>query len=131
MATEVLLMADVPDLGAEGDIVKVADGFARNYLLPKKIAAPVTKAAHARLGIIREKRKEALVEQLAGARELASKLTGCSCTITVSTGQDDKLYGSVSTADIARALGKQGIEIDRVSGDCVYALVVGCCQQGR
>lgn len=113
MATEVLLMADVPDLGSEGTVVDVADGYARNYLLPKKLAAPVTKAAHARLAIIREKREKDRVDELAAARELAAKLAECSCTIPVKTGEDDKLYGSVSTSDIADALAKHGFEIDR------------------
>jgi len=113
MATEVLLMVDIPDLGSEGTVVSVAEGFARNYLLPKKLAAPVTKAAHARLAILRKQREEARMQELGVARELAKKLAGCSCTIAVNTGEDDKLYGSVSTSDIARALAKQGVEIDR------------------
>jgi large subunit ribosomal protein L9 len=113
MATEVLLMADVPDLGAEGSVVNVADGYARNYLFPKKLAAPVTKGAHARLAVLRENREKARSEELAAARELAGRLSGCSCTIAVKTGTDEKMYGSVSNADIAQALEKQGMVIDR------------------
>lgn len=113
MATEVLLMSDVPDLGSEGTVVTVADGYARNYLIPKKLAALVTKAAHTRLAKLREQREQVRRDELAAARALAVKLAGCSCTIAVKTGEDEKLYGSVSNSDIARALEKQGVEIDR------------------
>lgn len=113
MPTQVLLMADVPDLGSEGTVVTVADGYARNYLLPKKLAAPVTKAAHARLAMIREKREKTSIEELTAARKLATKLAGCSCTIAVKTGEGERMYGSVSSTDIANVLAEQGIEIDR------------------
>lgn len=113
MATELLLMENVPDLGSEGDIVNVADGYARNYLLPKGIGEKVTAAARARLAKLMEQRAEERKLQLAGARALAAKLTKASCTITVKTGEEEKLYGSVTNADIAKALSEQGIEIDR------------------
>jgi large subunit ribosomal protein L9 len=113
MATELLLMENVPSLGNEGDIVNVADGYARNYLMPKGIAEKVTVAARARLAKLMEKRAEERKLQLAGAKALAKKLAEVSCTITVKTGEDEKLYGSVNNADIAKSLSEQGIEIDR------------------
>ncbi|MCK5528709.1 MAG: 50S ribosomal protein L9 [Kiritimatiellae bacterium] len=113
MATELLLMENVPNLGNEGDVVNVADGYARNYLVPKKIAEKVTAAARARLAKLMEQRAEERKLELAGARALADKLAKASCTITVKTGEDDKLYGSVNNADIAKSLSEQGIEIDR------------------
>ena len=113
MATELLLMENVPDLGSEGDIVNVADGYARNYLVPKGLGEKVTAGARARLAKLMEKRAEERKLQLAGARALAKKLTEASCTITVKTGEEEKLYGSVTNQDIAKALSEQGIEIDR------------------
>jgi len=115
MATEVLLMADVPDLGSEGDVVTVADGYARNFLFPKKMGAPATPAAQARLLKLRGERVNARRSELAAARELAAKLAGVSCTIPVKTREDEKLYGSVTGADVARVLAEQGIAIDRHS----------------
>jgi len=113
MATEVLLMADVEDLGAEGEIVTVADGYARNYLFPKKLGAPVTEATRRRLEKIRRDREEAREAALAAARERAEALSGKSCTIAVKVSPEEHLYGSVSAADIAESLAAQGTDIDR------------------
>ena len=113
MVTEVLLMADVADVGSEGDVVKVADGFARNYLLPKELAAPVTEATRRRLARMQEEREKARKAELEAARQVAAKLQQASCTIAVKTGEDDKMYGSVTTSDIAASLAEQGVEIDR------------------
>ena len=113
MATEVFLMADVADLGAEGDVVTVADGYARNYLLPRKLAAPVTDATRRRLAKIRVRRESERKLQLDAARELAAGLQKVSVTIPVKAGENEKLYGSVTTAEIAEALDKQGVKLDR------------------
>jgi large subunit ribosomal protein L9 len=113
MAIEVLLMADVADVGAEGDVVSVADGFARNYLFPSKRAAPVTQATRKRLEKMRRDRDAAKAAELAGARGVAAKLAAASCTIAVKVGKDEKMYGSVTAADIAAALKAQGIELDK------------------
>lgn len=115
MVTEILLMTDVGDLGSEGDVVNVADGYARNYLFPKKLGAPVTEGTKRQLAKIRREREAALKAELDTARELAEKLEKTSCTITVKTGEDEKMYGSVTSADIAEALKDQDIEIDRHS----------------
>lgn len=113
MAMEVFLMADVPDLGSEGDVVKVSDGFARNFLYPKKLAAPVTEGTRRRLVKLQKVREEARKLQLEQARQLAARLAKVSCTIAVKAGGNEKLYGSVSTSDIADALKEQGIVIDK------------------
>jgi large subunit ribosomal protein L9 len=113
MATEVILMTDVADLGSEGDVVTVSDGYARNYLFPKKIGAPVTEATRRRLAKIRVQREDARKMQLTAARELAARLEKVSCTIPVKAAENEKLYGSVTVAEIAEALKKQGIEIDK------------------
>lgn len=113
MATEVLLMSDVANLGAEGDVVQVADGYARNYLLPKSLAAPVNEATRRRLEKLRKEREAELKARLQGALEAAKRLENVSCTIPVKTGEDEKLYGSVGVEDIAEALQKQGVELDK------------------
>jgi large subunit ribosomal protein L9 len=113
MATEVLLMADVPELGKAGEVVKVADGYARNYLLPRELAAPVTPASLRRLEKLRKERAELAKIQLAEAHAKASKLEGVSVTIRAKTIDGEKLYGSVSVTEIADALAAQGVAIDR------------------
>jgi large subunit ribosomal protein L9 len=115
MATEVLLMADVADLGSEGEVVTVADGYARNFLFPKSMAAPVTDATRRRLAKIREDREAAREAEMRAASELEARLEGVSCTIAVKTGDDEKMYGSVTPADIVEALKNQGIELDKQS----------------
>lgn len=113
MSIEVILMADVKGLGAEGDVVKVAEGHARNYLLPKKLAAPVTDATRRQLEKKRKERDARLAAERATAEELAAKMAQVSCTITVKTGEDGKLFGSVTAGHVAAALKAQGVELDK------------------
>lgn len=108
-------MADVADLGAEGDVVTVADGYARNYLLPKGLAAPVTEATRRQLAKIQRDRNAQEKAELEAAQQMVAKLNDVSCTITVKTADDEKLYGSVTAGDIADALKEQGLDIDRHS----------------
>ena len=113
MATEILLMSDVKDLGVAGDVVKVADGYARNYLLPKGLAAPVTQASLKRLEKLRKEREELARIQLAEAKAKAEKMKGAQVTIRAKTTDGSALYGSVRANDIADALAGQGIDIDK------------------
>jgi ribosomal protein L9 len=95
MAIEVLLMSDVPDLGSEGDVVRVSDGFARNFLYPRKLAAAVTAGTRRKLLKIQKDREEARKLQFDQAREMAARLGAVSCTIAVKAADNEKLYGSV------------------------------------
>ncbi len=113
MATEVLLMADVPELGKAGEVVKVSEGYARNYLLPREFAAEVTPASLRRLEKLRKERAELAKIQLAEAHAKAAKLEGASVTIRAKTSNGEKLYGSISAAEIVDALQTQGVTIDR------------------
>jgi len=113
MSKEVLLMTDVAGLGSEGEVVKVSEGYARNCLLPQKLAAPVSEGTKRRLAKMREQREATHQAEMAGAREMAKKLAGVSCTITVKTGGDGKMFGSVTTTHIADVLKAQGIELDK------------------
>ena len=113
MSLEVLLLADVPDLGVAGATVKVANGYARNYLLPKGLAGAVTPATLRRLDKLRKEREDLARIQLAEARDKAGKLKGLSVTIRAKAIDGQKLYGSVSVVDILASLQAQGIELDR------------------
>lgn len=104
MATELLLLSDVEKLGKAGDVVKVADGYARNYLLPQDLAAPVSQHALRRLEKLRKEREELSRIQLAEAKDKAAKLANVSVTIRARTVDGSRLYGSVAAGDIAAAL---------------------------
>ena len=113
MAKELLLIEDVDGLGRQGEIVKVADGYARNFLLPKNKAEAVnagTKKRLAKLIAEREARDAATREE---ADKLAARLEGVSVNIPVKVGDEQQLYGSVSATDISEALSAQGVEIDK------------------
>lgn len=110
---EVILLETVSPLGSRGDTVKVKRGYARNYLFPRKMAIPATES-NKRVFVENEKvldRRD--VTAMRVAKEKAQKLGDVSCTITVQVGEEDKLYGSVTAADIAKELVNQGFEIDK------------------
>lgn len=110
---EVILKEDVERLGRSGDKVKVKEGYARNFLFPRKLALPATEG---NLRAIEEEKRRKLAVHKKGldeARELAEILAKASCTVTVKAGDADKLYGSVSAQDIASALELEGIKLDK------------------
>lgn len=113
MAKEVFLMADVKDLGSEGDVVTVAEGYARNYLFPQKLAAEVTDATRRRLVKIQQERDVKQAAALVVAQEKATQLKSINVTIPAKTSEEDKLYGSVSAADIEKILVGQNCDVDR------------------
>jgi large subunit ribosomal protein L9 len=113
MAFEVILMQDVKDLGSEGQVVRVSEGFARNFLIPKKLAAPVTEATRRRLAKQQERMEAEKKAELAKAKALVAKMEKVSCTIPVKVGDGEKIFGSVTTADIVKALEAQGLTIDK------------------
>lgn len=110
---KVILREEVPSLGQIGDIVNVADGYARNYLIPKKLALPATrknmKALEHERQILLQKR-ERLKHR---AETLAAKLSRVTCEIAKQVGEEGKIFGSVTAIDIANALEEKGIEIDK------------------
>ncbi len=114
MSVEVILMDDVEHLGKMGDTVHVRDGYARNYLLPRGLAEPLTKNALRKLEKLRKQREELMRIRRAEATEKASKIKGITLTIAAKAVEGDeegKLYGSVSAADIAAALEAQGTAV--------------------
>ena len=113
MSTQIILTAGVEKLGAEGDTVIVADGYARNFLFPQGLAMPATPGNLKRIETLRKKRDELRAAEFKGAEETVAKLTKQSFTITASAGPDEKLYGSITAADISAALKQEGIDVDR------------------
>jgi large subunit ribosomal protein L9 len=114
MATELLLLADIENLGKAGDVVKVKDGYARNFLLPKDLAAPVSQGALRRLEKLRKEREELARIQIADAKDKAAKLAKASVTLRERVVEGSHLYGSVSVADIVKALSAESkIDLDK------------------
>ena len=110
---EIILIEEVPSLGDVGEQVTVKDGYARNYLLPQKLAIPASVKSKRRLE--HEKRLVSFRVALArkDAEAMAEKLAAVSITIARKVGDQDKLFGSVSAHDISRALADEGVEMDR------------------
>ncbi len=113
MATELILLEDVADLGKLGDKVRVADGFARNFLLPQGKAAPVSKAALRILEARKMTIQKEHEERLAVAQSMAAKINQESITLAVAANDEEKLYGSVTAAQIVEALAEKGLQIER------------------
>ena len=110
---EVILREHVDNLGRRGEVVKVADGYARNYLLPRKLALLVTEGNKKQIERERAKldAKEADEKRIVDA--VAERLAGVEVVITRKVGETDALYGSVTTADIVEALNAKGFDIDK------------------
>lgn len=110
--TEVLLVKDVLKLGNMGDIVRVAPGYARNFLLPEGLAVPADQATKRQVEVLREKAARNEVEREARARELAQRIDGMTVQVAQRVAHDDELFGSVGTKDIVAALAKHGVQVD-------------------
>ncbi|MDD5643989.1 MAG: 50S ribosomal protein L9 [bacterium] len=110
---KVILSESVDKLGKIGDVVNVAPGYARNYLFPKKLAVSATDTNIQSLKKKAEKEKKKEEQNVQDAKDIAAKLSEVSCTISMEAGEEDKLFGSVTTADIAKLLKDEGFEIDK------------------
>ena len=113
MAVEVLLMDQVEGLGIEGDIVKVAEGYARNFLFPKGVATEVTEGKKRQIEKKRAERLVQLEKEKGAAEELCKKIEGVECTISAKVGETSKMFGSVGIPQILEKLSEQGLEIDK------------------
>lgn len=111
--SEILLLKPVENLGGEGDQVRVRAGYARNYLLPRKLAIPLTEANRKQVEALRKARATREAKELAGAQALASKLESTRIALAVKTGEGGKMFGAVTAADIHAKLTEAGVEIDR------------------
>ncbi len=114
MSTELLLLDDVDNLGKAGEVVRVAPGYARNFLVPQGLAEPVTEAAKRRLAKLQAEREAVRKAELEAAQKLAAGLKDAKVTIRAKVGEDgESLYGSVDAAQIAEALKLVGFpEVD-------------------
>ena len=112
---EIILKKTIDTLGREGEVVNVKPGYARNYLLPQKLAVTVNKAALARLQKEQDAIAKRIKEEKATAEALSAQLEGKVVSIARRVGEGNRLFGSVNTADIADKLSEQGLVIDRKS----------------
>lgn len=111
---KVILLQDVKSLGKRGDTVKVSDGYARNYILPKKIGVEATSKNLNGLKLQKEREEKAAAQKLAAAQEMAADLSNKKITVTMKKGQGDRVFGSVSAKEIAQAAKSQyGLELDK------------------
>ena len=111
---QIILLEKVVNLGNLGDIVKVKDGYARNFLIPNKKARRATKDAIAEFEVRRAELEKGAAEKLAAAQAEGEKLNGLTVQIGQKAGVDGRLFGSVTNADIAAALVKQGFEVEKM-----------------
>jgi len=110
---QIILLEKVVNLGNLGDIVKVKDGYARNFLIPNKRARRATKEAIAEFEVRRAELEKVAAEKLAAAQAQGEKLAGSTVQIGQKAGVDGRLFGSVTNADIADALVKQGFAVEK------------------
>ncbi len=113
MPTELILIKDVEGLGEQGEVVSVSAGYARNFLLPKKLASVMDASSKRMVEKLRAERAARDQQRLEEARKIAETLASLSLTIPAKTGEEGKLFGSVTNADIAAALEKAGMKLDR------------------
>lgn len=111
---KVILLKDVKGSGKQGDVINVSDGFARNFLFPKQLAKQATNSAINEINAKKESQRIKDAELKAAAERLASGMDSLAVTIYAKTGESDRLFGSISTSDIAKALKKEHkIDVDK------------------
>ncbi|MCI0404364.1 MAG: 50S ribosomal protein L9 [Acidobacteria bacterium] len=110
---EVILREDMPQLGHRGDLVKVKPGYARNYLIPRKLAMPATAGARKQVADMKAANARKDAREKGAAESLAARLGELTLAITAKAGEQDQLFGSVTTMDIGAALEAKGFNIDR------------------
>jgi len=115
MATQihVVLQQDVQNLGKSGDLVRVRPGYARNFLIPRGFAMPATAGNVARIEELRQRARARAAKELVQAQETAKKLESLSVKIARAVGEENKMYGSVTSKDVEEAFAAIGVEIDR------------------
>ena len=115
MATmiQVVLQSDMDNLGKSGDVVRVRPGYARNFLIPRGLAMPATKGNIARIDEIKRQAAVRAAAELGEAQEVAKKLEAVSVKIARAVGEENKMYGSVTSRDIEEAFRAAGVTVDR------------------
>lgn len=110
---ELILREDVPSLGSAGSLVRVKPGYARNYLLPRGLAYEATEGNKKRIAAEAKARTLRLSTEKSAAEAMAARLAGVVVALTAKAGEGDRLFGSVTSQDLAQALADQGCEVDR------------------
>ncbi len=110
---EVILNKDVEKIGKTGEVVRVKDGFARNFLIPHRLALPVTQGNLKKIEQAKARDMLSLEKAKKAAEEIKDRLSGLSLTIPVLSQEEEKLYGSITSVELARALKEEGFEIDK------------------
>jgi large subunit ribosomal protein L9 len=112
---QIILLEKVVNLGNLGDVVKVKDGYARNFLIPQRMAKRATPAAMAEFETRRAELEKLAAEKLAAAQGVADKMNGTAVSVARKAGMDGRLFGSVGNVDIAEALQAAGFDVDKAS----------------
>lgn len=115
MSVKLILLEDVADLGKIGEEVHVSPGYARNYLLPRKLATPITSGALKKIEARKLQLQKEHEERVAVAKAMAEKMAKVLIVIKVAAGENDKLYGSVGAQQIIQAASIEGLELDKNS----------------
>lgn len=111
--TEILLLKPVDNLGGEGDQVKVKAGYARNYLLPQKVALPITQANRKYVESLKKARSMREAKELDKAQEIKGRIEKLNLVFTVKTGDEGRMFGAVTAGDLLARIAAEGIELDK------------------
>ena len=122
---EILLIENVQNLGVRGDVVSVKDGYARNFLLPRKKALPVTSGNKRLIELEKERNLKMRAKELADAQAQAAKLEAIALTIAKKVGENGTLFGSVTNGDVAELLKAKGFELEKQSITVPHVTTVG------
>ena len=122
---EILLIENVQNLGARGDVVNVKDGYARNFLLPRKKALPVPAGNKRLIELEKERNLKLRAKELAEAQSLAARLEGVSLSFAKKVGESGTLFGSVTNLDVAELLKAKGFELEKQSITVPHVKTVG------
>ena len=110
---EILLIENVSKLGVRGDVVTVKDGYARNFLLPRKLALPVTAGNKRQIELEKERAEKIKAKEIAAANELNARIEGITLSVTKKAGDHGHLFGSVTNGEVGELLKAKGFEVDR------------------
>jgi len=122
---ELLLIENVTHLGVRGDVVNVKDGYARNFLLPRKKALPVTAGNKRQIELEKERAQKLRAKEVAEAQDLKTRLEAVSLSVAKKTGENGQLFGSVTNGDIAELLKAQGFELEKQAISLAHVKSVG------
>lgn len=111
--SDILLLEAIKGLGSEGDTVSVRAGYARNFLFPRKLAIPVNQGNRKQIESLKVAKEKRIAEELEASKSLADKIQQVSTSIAVKTGDNGKMFGSVTSTDILARLEEQGIQLEK------------------